>query len=63
MAKDAKILCPLMGSECIEDGAIKDCGANYQSAVLSAQSTTTATMIGDGTLGAGGGYNFIATGI
>ena len=24
MAKDAKILCPLMGSECIEDGAIKD---------------------------------------
>jgi hypothetical protein len=24
MAKDAKILCPLMGYECIEDGAIKD---------------------------------------
>jgi len=24
MAKDAKILCPLMGSECIEDGAIRD---------------------------------------
>ena len=24
MAKDAKILCPLMGTECIEDGAIKD---------------------------------------
>lgn len=24
MAKDAKIICPLMGSECIEDGAIKD---------------------------------------
>ena len=24
MAKDTKILCPLMGSECIEDGAIKD---------------------------------------
>ena len=24
MAKDAKILCPLMGGECIEDGAIKD---------------------------------------
>ena len=24
MAKDAKVLCPLMGSECIEDGAIKD---------------------------------------
>jgi len=24
MAKDAKILCPLMGTECIEDGSIKD---------------------------------------
>jgi hypothetical protein len=24
MAKDAKILCPLMGGECIEDGSIKD---------------------------------------
>lgn len=24
MAKDAKILCPLMGGECVEDGAIKD---------------------------------------
>ena len=24
MTKDAKILCPLMGSECIEDGAIRD---------------------------------------
>ena len=24
MAKDTKILCPLMGTECIEDGAIKD---------------------------------------
>jgi hypothetical protein len=24
MAKDAKILCPLMGSECIEDGAVRD---------------------------------------
>jgi hypothetical protein len=24
MAKDAKILCPLMGCECIEDGSIKD---------------------------------------
>jgi hypothetical protein len=24
MAKDAKVLCPLMGTECIEDGAIKD---------------------------------------
>ena len=24
MAKDTKILCPLMGSECIEDGAIRD---------------------------------------
>tara|TARA_R110000803_G_scaffold202365_1_gene267496 strand:+ start:2697 stop:3017 length:321 start_codon:yes stop_codon:yes gene_type:complete len=24
MPKDAKILCPLMGSECIEDGAIRD---------------------------------------
>ena len=24
MPKDAKILCPLMGTECIEDGAIKD---------------------------------------
>ena len=24
MAKDKKILCPLMGGECIEDGSIKD---------------------------------------
>lgn len=24
MAKDVKILCPLMGGECIEDGAIRD---------------------------------------
>jgi hypothetical protein len=24
MAKDAKIICPLMGGECIEDGSIKD---------------------------------------
>lgn len=24
MAKDAKILCPLMGGECIEDGSIKN---------------------------------------
>lgn len=24
MAKDAKILCPLMGGACIEDGAIRD---------------------------------------
>jgi hypothetical protein len=24
MAKDTKIICPLMGGECIEDGAIKD---------------------------------------
>lgn len=24
MAKDAKILCPLMGGECVEDGSIKD---------------------------------------
>lgn len=24
MAKDAKILCPMMGGECIEDGSIKD---------------------------------------
>lgn len=24
MAKDAKILCPLIGGECIEDGSIKD---------------------------------------
>jgi hypothetical protein len=24
MAQDKKILCPLMGCECIEDGAIKD---------------------------------------
>lgn len=24
MAKDAKILCPLMGGECIEDGSIRD---------------------------------------
>ena len=24
MAKAAKILCPLMGSECIEDGAVRD---------------------------------------
>jgi hypothetical protein len=24
MAKDAKILCPLMGGECVEDGAIRD---------------------------------------
>jgi hypothetical protein len=24
MAKDAKILCPLMGGECVEDGAVKD---------------------------------------
>lgn len=24
MAKNAKIICPLMGSECIEDGAVKD---------------------------------------
>ena len=24
MAKDAKILCPLMGSECVEDGSVKD---------------------------------------
>jgi hypothetical protein len=24
MAKNAKILCPLMGGECIEDGSIKD---------------------------------------
>lgn len=24
MAKDAEIICPLMGCECVEDGAIKD---------------------------------------
>jgi hypothetical protein len=24
MAKDAKIICPMMGGECVEDGAIKD---------------------------------------
>lgn len=24
MAKDAKVICPLMGGECIEDGAIRD---------------------------------------
>jgi hypothetical protein len=24
MAKDAKILCPMMGGECIEDGSIRD---------------------------------------
>lgn len=24
MAKDAKIICPMMGGECIEDGSIKD---------------------------------------
>ena len=24
MAKDVKILCPLMGSECVEDGSVKD---------------------------------------
>jgi predicted ABC-type ATPase len=24
MAKDAKILCPMMGGECIEDGAVRD---------------------------------------
>lgn len=24
MAKDAKILCPLMGGECVEDGAIRN---------------------------------------
>ena len=24
MAKDAKVLCPLMGSECIDDGAVRD---------------------------------------
>jgi hypothetical protein len=24
MAKDVKIICPLMGGECIEDGSIKD---------------------------------------
>jgi len=24
LAKDAKIICPLMGGECVEDGAVKD---------------------------------------
>lgn len=24
MAKDAKIICPMMGGECVEDGAIRD---------------------------------------
>lgn len=24
MAKDAKILCPMMGGECVEDGSIRD---------------------------------------
>jgi len=24
MAKDAKILCPMLGGECVEDGAIRD---------------------------------------
>lgn len=24
MAKDAKVICPMMGGECVEDGAIRD---------------------------------------
>lgn len=38
---------------------MRDTAANYQSAVLTAQSTTTATMVADGAIT---GYNFIAIG-